>query len=60
MRAGENINKELKKSLRGKTLIKNFSKYKYGVSHYHSGAKGQAGMIVYTFLHPGKNELCKP
>ena len=45
-------------SLRGKTLIKNFSKYKSGVGHYHSGSKAQSGMIVYTFLLPGKNDIC--
>jgi len=38
--------------------MKNFSWYKSGVSHYHSGAKGQAGMIDYTFLLPGKNDIC--
>jgi len=40
-------------------LIKNFFKYKSGVSHYHSGAKAQSGMIDYTFLLPGKNDICK-
>jgi len=45
----------LKKLLREKTLIKNFFKYKCCVNHYHSGAKGQAGMIDYTFLLPCKN-----
>jgi len=39
-------------------LIKNFSWYKSGVSHYHSGANAQAGMIDYTFLLPGKNDIC--
>jgi len=46
---------ELKKSLREKTLIKNFFKYKKGVSHYHFGAKAHSEMIDYTFLLPGKN-----
>jgi hypothetical protein len=50
---------ELKKFVREKTLIKNFFKYKKGVSHYHSGAKVQAGMIDYTFLLPGKNDIYK-
>jgi hypothetical protein len=48
--------KEIKKFLREKTLIKNFFKYKKGVSHYHFGAKAHSEMIVYTFLLPGKNE----
>jgi hypothetical protein len=46
----------MKKFLREKTGIKNFFKYKKGVSHYHFGAKAQSEMIVYTFLLPGKNE----
>ena len=37
-------------------MIKNFFKYKKGVSHYHFGAKAHSEMIVYTFLLPGKNE----
>jgi hypothetical protein len=48
---------EIKKFLRGKTLIKNFFKYKKGVSHYHFGAKVHSEMIVYAFLLPGKNEM---
>ena len=48
--------KEIKKFLREKTLIKNFFKYKKGVSHYHFGAKAHSEMIVYTFLLPCKNE----
>ena len=50
------LKKEIKKFLREKTLIKNFFKYKKGVSHYHFGAKAHSEMIVYTFLLPGKNE----
>jgi hypothetical protein len=37
--------------------MKNFSRYKSGASHYHSGAKGHSGMIDYTFLLPGKNDF---
>jgi len=37
-------------------MIKNFFKYISGVSHYHSGAKAQLGMIYNTFLLPCKNE----
>lgn len=48
--------KEIKKFLREKTLIKNFFKYKNGVSHYHFGAKAHSEMIVYTFLLLCKNE----
>ena len=48
--------KEMKKLLGGKTLIKNFLKYKKGVSHYHFGANAHSEMIVYTFLLPCKNE----
>jgi hypothetical protein len=51
--------KEIKKFLREKTLIKNFFKYKKGVSHYHFGAKAHSEMIVYTFLLPCKNERGK-
>jgi hypothetical protein len=51
------LKKEIKKFLREKTLIKNFFKYKKGVSHYHFGAKVHSEMIVYTFLLPGKNEM---
>jgi hypothetical protein len=51
------LNEEQKKSLREKTLIKNFFKCKKGVSHYHFGAKAQSEMIVYTFLLPCKNEM---
>jgi len=40
--------------------MKNFSKYKSGVSHYHSGVKGQSGMIINTFLLPCKNDPYKP
>ena len=50
------LKKEIKKFLREKTLIKNFFKYKKGVSHYHFGAKAHSEMIVYTFLLPCKNE----
>jgi hypothetical protein len=46
----------MKKSLRGKTLMKNFSNYKKGVSHYHFGAKAHTEMIAYTFLLSGKND----
>jgi hypothetical protein len=46
----------MKKLVGEKTLIKNFFKYKKGVSHYHFGAKAHSEMIVYTFLLPGKNE----
>ncbi len=37
-------------------MIKNFFKYKKGVSHYHFGAKAHSEMIDYTFLLPCKNE----
>jgi hypothetical protein len=50
---------EIKWFLREKTLIKNFFKYKKGVSHYHFGAKAHSEMIVYTFLLPCKNEKDK-
>jgi hypothetical protein len=46
----------MKKLVGEKTLIKNFFKYKKGVSHYHFGANVHSEMIVYTFLLPGKNE----
>jgi hypothetical protein len=51
--------KEIKKFVGEKTLIKNFFKYKKGVSHYHFGAKAHSEMIVYTFLLPCKNEKGK-
>lgn len=50
------LKKEIKKFLREKTLIKNFFKYKKGVSHYHFGANAHSKMIVYTFLLLDKNE----
>jgi hypothetical protein len=45
---------------KGKNNDEEFSQYKNGVSHYHSGAKAQSEMIDYTFLLPCKNDLCKP
>ena len=51
-----NVLKEIKKFLGEKTLIKNFFKYRKGVSHYHFGANAHSEMIVYTFLLPCKNE----
>ncbi|HUX59765.1 MAG TPA: hypothetical protein VMV32_00520 [Ignavibacteriaceae bacterium] len=50
----------MKKSLRGKTLIKNFSNALVVLVTTISPAKGQAEMIDYTFLLPGKNDICKP
>jgi len=54
------IEVNFRQSLRGKIMMKNFSKYKSGVSHYHSGSKAQSGMIDYTFLLPCKKDLWKP
>jgi len=48
-----------KKFLSEKTMIKNFFKYKKGVSHYHFGAKAHSGMIDYTFLLPCKNDFSR-
>jgi len=50
---------EFKKSLGGKTLMKNFSNT-LAVLVTTIPAQTQAGMIDYTFLLPGKNDLCKP
>jgi len=48
-----------KKSLRGKTMIKNFSNTLV-VLVTTIPAQAQTGMIDYTFLLPGKNDHCKP
>ena len=48
-----------KKSLRGKTLIKNFSNTKVVLVTTIPALEAQAGMIVYTFLLPCKNERCR-
>ena len=48
-----------KKSLRGKTLIKNFSNTKVVLVTTISPANAMCEMIDYTFLLPGKDDLCK-
>jgi hypothetical protein len=53
------MQKEFKKSLRGKTLIKNFSNTKVVLVTTIPALEAQAGMIDYTFLLPGKNDICK-
>ena len=50
--------REIQEVFKGKNIDEEFFQYKSGVGHYHSGAKGQAGMIDYTFLLPGKNDIC--
>ena len=52
------MQKEFKKSLRGKTLIKNFSNTKVVLVTTIPALEAQAGMIDYTFLLPGKNDIC--
>ena len=49
---------EFKKSVRGKTLMKNFPNT-LAVLVTTIPAQTQAGMIDYTFLLPGKNDICK-
>jgi len=58
IRAWRNFNKEFKKSLGGKILMKNFSNTKV-VLVTTIPAQTQSGMIVNTFLLPGKNDLYK-
>jgi len=41
-------------------LIKNFSNTKVVLVTIIPALEAQAGMIDYTFLLPGKNDLCKP
>jgi hypothetical protein len=49
----------MKKSLVGKTLIKNFSNT-IVVLVTTIPAQTKSGMIDYTFLLQGKNDICKP
>jgi len=51
---------EFKKSLGGKTLIKNFSRSNVVLVTTISPSKAMCEMIVYIFLLPGKNDIFKP
>jgi hypothetical protein len=57
--AGETFNKEFKKSLREKILMKKFSNTLVVLVTTIPVLEAQLGMIYNTFLLPGKNDLCK-